>query len=139
MSNFIDDPNKILSFLKRLRASNINIHVIYQNKKTRGIVRYVGEFSFEVYCLTKFDIEKPEIEIEFNFEGKTYHFSTELLNQKDTVLLLMIPARIDIWIQRKYPRKNVYGQAFVSISFIKPIEYTSEIERLPELEGIPKT
>jgi len=138
MSNFIDDPNKILSFLKRLRASNINIDVIYQNKKTRGIVRYVGEFSFEVYCLTKFDIEKPEIEIEFNFEGKTYHFSTELLNQKDTVLLLMIPARIDIWIQRKYPRKNVYGQAFVSISFIKPIEYTSEIERLPELEGIPE-
>jgi len=26
MSNFIDDPNKIFSFLKRLRASNIKKH-----------------------------------------------------------------------------------------------------------------
>jgi hypothetical protein len=133
MNNFIDDPGKILSFLKRLRASNISIDVIYQNKKTRGIVRYVGEFSFEIYCLTKIEIDKPEIEIEFNFESKVYHFATEILNQKDTTLLLMLPARINIWAQRKYPRKNVYNQAFVSISFIKPVEYSSD---LPQIEGV---
>lgn len=130
----IFESQKIVSFLKRLRSINATIDIIYKNLKTKGSIRYVGEYSFEVYSKDEFDISEPEIELELPFENKVYHIKTEVLNKRNNILLLMIPTKIDVWAKRKFPRKNVYGKLYLSLSFIKPIDYSSVVSK----EGIPE-
>ncbi|MCX8028391.1 MAG: DUF1577 domain-containing protein [Brevinematales bacterium] len=125
----IFESQKITAFLKRLRTINAVIEVIYQNTKTKASIRYVGDYSFEVYCQNPIEVNDPVIELELPFENKIYHIKTEVLNRRDNVLLLMMPTKIDVWTKRKFPRKNVYGKLFISISFIKPIDYSMVSER----------
>lgn len=130
----IADPQKIVSFLKRLRSINATVEVIYKNSKTKGNVRYVGDYSFEVSTQAPIEIVDPMIELEISFENKIYNIKTEVLNKRDNILLLMMPTKINVWTKRKYPRKNVYGRLFINISFIKPIDYQNVVEKgeIPE-------
>lgn len=131
----IVDPQKILSFLKRVKSINLTLEVMHGNVKTKGSIRYVGEYSFEIYCKDSIDISEPFVEVEIPLENKVYHIRTEVLNMRNNVLLLMMPTRIDVWTKRKFPRKNVYGRLYLSISFIKPVEYSSAVirpEDIPE-------
>lgn len=129
----IFEIQKISAFLKRLRSINATIDIIYKNLKTKGSIRYVGEYSFEVYCKESFDIQNPSIDLELPFESKIYHITTEILNKRDNILLLMMPTKINVWAKRKFPRKYVYGKVYLSISFIRPIEYRSDVQN----ESIP--
>lgn len=130
----IIDTQKIIAFLKRLRAVNSTLDVIYKNEKTKGTIRFVGEYSFEIFVQSPFQVVEPTIDIELPFENKIYHFQTEILNSKDQTLLLMIPSKINVWLKRKYPRKNVYGQIFMNFSFVKPIGTIEiiDIDKIPQ-------
>ncbi|MGC8766281.1 MAG: PilZ domain-containing protein [Brevinematia bacterium] len=130
----IIDNQKIRSFLKRLRSANATVEVIYKNQKTKGSIRFVSEYSFEMFIQNPLQVTEPTIDIELPFENRVYHFQTELLNSKENTLLLMLPSKINVWLKRKYPRKNVYGQLFINISFIKPLESIEiiDINKIPE-------
>ncbi|MGB9621347.1 MAG: hypothetical protein ACPL4C_02770, partial [Brevinematia bacterium] len=130
----IIDNQKIRSFLKRLRSTNATVEVIYKNQKTKGSIRFVSEYSFEMFIQNPLQVTEPTIDIELPFENRVYHFQTELLNSKENTLLLMLPSKINVWLKRKYPRKNVYGQLFINISFIKPLESIEiiDINKIPE-------
>ncbi len=134
MDEGIFDIQKITSFLKRLRSINASIDVIYKNLKTKASIRYVGEYSFEIYCKDSLEITDLTIELELYLENKVYHIETEILSKRDNILLLMIPTKINIWTKRKFPRKNVYGKLYLSISFIKPLDYSPPSSK----EGIPE-
>lgn len=129
----IVEPQKIISFLKRLRSINATIEIIHKNSKTKGNIRYVGDYSFEIFTQSPIDISDPIIELELPFENKIYHIRTEVLNKRDNVLLLIIPTKIEVWTKRKYPRKNVYGKLFMSISFIKPLDFSRIVEEKDEI------
>ncbi|MFN4245408.1 MAG: PilZ domain-containing protein [Brevinematia bacterium] len=134
MDEGIFESQKILSFLKRLKSINATFEVIYKNTKTKASIRYVGEYSFEIYCKDAIEVTDPTIDLELYFENKVYHIKTEILNKRENILLLMIPTQINIWAKRKFPRKNVYGKLYLSISFIRPLEYSprSSLDKIPE-------
>ncbi|MEN2997622.1 MAG: PilZ domain-containing protein [Brevinematia bacterium] len=139
MEEEIFETQKIISFLKRVRSINLAIDTIYKNVKTKSSVRYVGEYSFEIYCKEPLTITEPTIELEIALENKIYHIKTEILNKRENILLLMLPTRISIWTKRKFPRKNVYGKLYLGVSFIKQLDYPSvaSMEEIPEnLVGI---
>ncbi len=130
--NYISDPSKILFLLKKVKSYNISLDVIYSNLKTKGSIRYVGDYSFEIYTSDELKGSESVLTCEFLLESKLYNFQTEVLSLKSRNIMLMLPSSINIWVKRKYPRKNVYQKLFMRFSFVKPLDFSKTTVPLPE-------